>query len=212
MSDFPDGFGLDDRDTMRNKGLIAAAELERRKREIVEHLDHLADERRALTEVRDLLAEEVSGLAARLAAATQARDDLAAKIDAETKRQLEMNEEIDALGREARILERRSADNQGRDKELAKKIKAIQEELAGARSDISEVSDALETGREVLARMPLGIVPVEEDGSAYFEAPVNKAILFQTVDESGQAIQTMRSLTYVHPGEYLSCIGCHEDK
>jgi hypothetical protein len=63
-----------------------------------------------------------------------------------------------------------------------------------------------------ICRASLGTVPVEEDGSVYCEAPVNKALLFQLLDEHGMAIQTMRSLTYVHPGEQLSCVGCHEDK
>ena len=61
-------------------------------------------------------------------------------------------------------------------------------------------------------RMVLGTVPVEEDGSAYFEAPVEKEIYFQALDERGMAVQSMRSGTYVHPGEQLSCLGCHEDK
>jgi hypothetical protein len=65
---------------------------------------------------------------------------------------------------------------------------------------------------ESLCRMPLGIVPVEADGSAYFEAPVGKCILFQTLDDNGLAAQSMRTATYVHPGEQLMCIGCHEDK
>ncbi len=65
---------------------------------------------------------------------------------------------------------------------------------------------------ESLARMPLGIVPVEEDGSVYCEAPVEKAIYFQLLDENGMAVHSMRSITYVHPGEQLSCLGCHEDK
>ena len=63
-----------------------------------------------------------------------------------------------------------------------------------------------------ICRASLGTVPVEEDGSVYCEAPVNKGLLFQLLDEKGMAVQTMRSLTYVHPGEQLSCVGCHEDK
>jgi len=62
------------------------------------------------------------------------------------------------------------------------------------------------------ARTVLGTVPVEQDGSAYFEAPVGKLIYFQAIDARGMAIMSMRSGTYVHPGEQLSCIGCHEDK
>lgn len=65
---------------------------------------------------------------------------------------------------------------------------------------------------ESLARMVLGTVPVEEDGSVYCEAPVGKEIYFQLLDENGQAVHSMRAGTYVHPGEQLSCLGCHEDK
>ncbi len=63
-----------------------------------------------------------------------------------------------------------------------------------------------------LVRMPLGVVPVEEDGSVYCEAPVGCEIYFQALDEYGMAVQSMRSGTYVHTGEHLSCAGCHEDK
>ncbi len=62
------------------------------------------------------------------------------------------------------------------------------------------------------ARAVLGTVPVEPDGSAYFEAPAGKAIYFQALDERGMAIQSMRSATYVHPGERMTCLGCHERK
>jgi hypothetical protein len=62
------------------------------------------------------------------------------------------------------------------------------------------------------ARAVLGTVPVESDGSAYFEAPVGKAIYFQALDKQGMAIQSMRSATYVHPGEQMTCMGCHENK
>jgi len=67
-------------------------------------------------------------------------------------------------------------------------------------------------GDQSLARIPLGVVPVESDGSLFCKAPVGKAIYFQMLDVNGMAVQSMRSATYVHPGERLSCIGCHEDK
>lgn len=60
------------------------------------------------------------------------------------------------------------------------------------------------------ARMLLGSVPVEEDGSAYFRLPARKPVYFQAVDASGRAVQSMRSITYLQPGERRSCIGCHE--
>ena len=58
----------------------------------------------------------------------------------------------------------------------------------------------------------LGTVPVESDGSAYFRAPAGIPIAFQALDERGMAVQTMRSLTYLQPGENATCIGCHEDR
>jgi hypothetical protein len=56
----------------------------------------------------------------------------------------------------------------------------------------------------------LGSVPVEEDGSAHFKLPSGVAVFFQALDKDDVAVQTMRSLTYVQPGQTLSCIGCHE--
>ena len=64
-----------------------------------------------------------------------------------------------------------------------------------------------ENGRAIL-----GTVPVEADGSAYFRVPADKPILFQVLDRQGRAYQTMRSLTYLRPGEQISCTGCHEDR
>lgn len=58
----------------------------------------------------------------------------------------------------------------------------------------------------------LGTVPVEVDGSAYFRAPAGIPLSFQALDERGQAIQVMRSLTYLQPGETMSCVGCHEHR
>ena len=63
-----------------------------------------------------------------------------------------------------------------------------------------------------LPRIPLGTVPVYEDGSAYFEAPVNRMLYFQALDENGMAVQSMRSGTSVQAGERLTCAGCHENK
>jgi hypothetical protein len=65
---------------------------------------------------------------------------------------------------------------------------------------------------ESLVRLSLGTVPVESDGSVYCEAPVAKEIYFQLLNEKGLAVRTMRAGTFVHAGEQLSCVGCHEDK
>jgi hypothetical protein len=77
-----------------------------------------------------------------------------------------------------------------------------------------------ETGRRIaeardsvnLARRILGTVPVEEDGSAHFTVPALKEVYFQALDENGLAVQSMRSSTWVQPGESLTCHGCHEPK
>lgn len=58
----------------------------------------------------------------------------------------------------------------------------------------------------------LGVVPVEEDGSAFFEAPAKIPLLFQALDEKGRMLQGMRSLVYLQPGEAAGCVGCHENR
>jgi hypothetical protein len=58
----------------------------------------------------------------------------------------------------------------------------------------------------------LGTVPVETDGSAWFRAPARIPLSFQPLDTRGQAVQVMRSLTYLQPGETATCIGCHEPR
>lgn len=63
-----------------------------------------------------------------------------------------------------------------------------------------------------LGRGVLGVAPVEADGSAHFRVPAGAPIYFQLLDEQGLAVQTMRSDTYLHPGETLTCAGCHESR
>jgi hypothetical protein len=58
----------------------------------------------------------------------------------------------------------------------------------------------------------LGTVPVEEDGSAYFEIPSEKFVYFQLLDEDGMMVQSMRSGANVQSGERAGCIGCHDDR
>ena len=67
-------------------------------------------------------------------------------------------------------------------------------------------------GAQSITRGVVGTAPVEADGSVFCEVPTGAPIYFQALDEKGRAVQTMRSDTYVHPGETLSCMGCHEDK
>lgn len=55
-----------------------------------------------------------------------------------------------------------------------------------------------------------GTVPVSKDGSAAFVAPANTPLFLQPLDESGAAVQLMRSWFTAMPGEVVGCIGCHE--
>ena len=57
-----------------------------------------------------------------------------------------------------------------------------------------------------------GTVPVEPDGSVYFEAPSGAELYFQALDEHGKEISRMGSVTQITPGERASCGGCHDSR
>ncbi|MCX6923268.1 MAG: hypothetical protein NT154_08680 [Verrucomicrobia bacterium] len=63
-----------------------------------------------------------------------------------------------------------------------------------------------------IARAILGMVPVEQDGSAHFTVPAQRELYFQALSQDGLAITSMRSATQLQPGEHLSCQGCHEPR
>ena len=58
----------------------------------------------------------------------------------------------------------------------------------------------------------LGTVPVQPDGSAMFRVPANTPLAVQPLDKDGKALQVMRSWMTAMPGEFLSCVGCHEQQ
>jgi hypothetical protein len=62
------------------------------------------------------------------------------------------------------------------------------------------------------AKRILGTVPVESDGSAYFEVPCDTFVFFQLLDENDLMIQSMRSGTVLQAGEKTGCVGCHETR
>jgi hypothetical protein len=64
---------------------------------------------------------------------------------------------------------------------------------------------------EVLKRV-IGTVPVDDSGSVAFEAPAGVPLQFQALDQEGMAVMTMRSSTYLQPGEQAGCVGCHEPR
>ncbi len=58
----------------------------------------------------------------------------------------------------------------------------------------------------------IGIVPVEEDGSACFKVPVDQPVYFQALDANFLEVRRMRSNVTFQDGEYRGCIGCHETR
>ena len=66
-------------------------------------------------------------------------------------------------------------------------------------------------GPFTIARI-LGTVPVEADGSAYFEAPAMRSLFFVALDENELSVKKMQSFVTLQPGETTSCVGCHEPR
>ena len=58
----------------------------------------------------------------------------------------------------------------------------------------------------------LGTVPVEPDGSAYFEVPAGRPLFFVALDEADLSVKRMQSFVSLMPGEFTSCSGCHESR
>ncbi|HEY3325339.1 MAG TPA: hypothetical protein VGP72_33110 [Planctomycetota bacterium] len=58
----------------------------------------------------------------------------------------------------------------------------------------------------------LGTVPVEADGSAYFEVPALRPLFFIALDENDLSVKRMQSFVSVMPGETTGCVGCHEQR
>ncbi|MHC5058678.1 MAG: HzsA-related protein, partial [Planctomycetota bacterium] len=80
------------------------------------------------------------------------------------------------------------------------------------KSNVLQDSPNIGRAKQSLGRGVYGTVPVESDGSAHFTMPAGGGVYFQAIDEQGLAVHTMRSATYLHPGETLSCVGCHQGK
>ncbi len=85
-------------------------------------------------------------------------------------------------------------------------VQLVPKSTSGANNPMVGLANA-SPGKQVL-----GTVPVSDDGSAYFEAPAGIPLAFQALDSRGMAVQVMRSVTYLQPGQNLGCIGCHEDR
>jgi len=70
----------------------------------------------------------------------------------------------------------------------------------------------LTSGGTFMLERILGTVPVEPDGSAYFEVPAMRSVFFVAMDSRDNAVKRMHSFVTVQPGETTGCIGCHEQR
>jgi len=66
-------------------------------------------------------------------------------------------------------------------------------------------------GSFTLARI-VGTVPVEADGSAYFEVPALRSFFFVALDKHNLSVKRMQSFLTLEPGESQGCVGCHEQR
>ncbi len=90
---------------------------------------------------------------------------------------------------------------------LGKKIQDVKHTRARTHMHVGPVVSAVYNDG---VKHVLGTVPIEKDGSVFFEAPPCKALHFQMLDENHRTLHTMRSFTNVMPGEQRGCTGCHE--
>ena len=87
---------------------------------------------------------------------------------------------------------------------------ALRSSQQGDGSDLQASTVSL--GGDVHLKKVHGIVPVHDDGSAYFTVPAQKNIYFQALDKDYMELQRMRTFVNLVPGETRSCIGCHEPR
>ena len=72
--------------------------------------------------------------------------------------------------------------------------------------------DPLSYGGTFTLERIVGTVPVEPDGSAFFELPALRSFILVALDEHDLSVKRMQSFLTVQPGETTSCLGCHEQR
>jgi len=78
--------------------------------------------------------------------------------------------------------------------------------------NFSGVQQTLSMNGTFTLKRILGTVPVEADGSAFFEVPALRSVYFVALDADDRVIKRMQSFTSVMPGETVGCVGCHENR
>ncbi len=137
----------------RSDALVAAAELEHRRRESRQRRERLEQERRMLGEMRDALQRELKLVDGQLGTAREEDDRLQGRIDAAARRLSEVDRGMEEHRREVAVWERRRSDSEALGTEISQKIDAAERELAAERDAMLSVSEELELGRSLLARI-----------------------------------------------------------
>jgi hypothetical protein len=71
---------------------------------------------------------------------------------------------------------------------------------------------AMGVGTIWFANRVVGLVPVEQDGSAHFEVPALRSLFFHVLDKDGKMLMTQGSDFHTMGGEVRGCVGCHEQR
>jgi hypothetical protein len=58
----------------------------------------------------------------------------------------------------------------------------------------------------------IGLIKVEEDGSAFFKVPAGTPVYLQALDANLTEVRRMRTSFTLQRGEFRSCTGCHESR
>jgi hypothetical protein len=82
----------------------------------------------------------------------------------------------------------------------------------GGSDNIPGQQPAISYHTHIWVAVLLGVVPVEEDGSAYFRVPAERNLFLQALDDQFMEVQKMRTFLNFRRGETRSCIGCHEHR
>jgi hypothetical protein len=85
-------------------------------------------------------------------------------------------------------------------------------ELLPKSQNVSNGAEPIGKGATFNHERILGTVPVEADGSAFFEAPAMRALFLVALDENERAVKRMQSFLNLQPGEVRGCVGCHEER
>jgi cytochrome c5 len=78
--------------------------------------------------------------------------------------------------------------------------------------NFSGVQQTLSMNGTFTLKRILGTVPVETDGSAFFEVPALRSVYFAALDGENRVVKRMQSFITVMPGETVGCVGCHEHR